>query len=118
MPQGTVIGHVHLKVRDIEEAEAFYSGLLGFKVMAHLGGRASFVSAGGYHHHIGVNTWSSAGAPPPPENSTGLQHFEIRSPEPDSMARRLRDAGAIVEETLGGYLAHDPSQNSILISAV
>ncbi|MGI8923869.1 MAG: VOC family protein [Fimbriimonadales bacterium] len=118
IPQGTVMGHVHLKVRDIPQAEAFNSGLLGFALMARYGDRASFVSAGGYHHHVGLNTWSSAGAPPPPENSTGLRHFEILSPEPDVLAGRLRDARVVVDETLGGYLARDPSQNSILISAL
>lgn len=80
MPEGTVMGHVHLRVGDIQEAEAFYVQALGFEVVSRFGG-ALFVSAGGYHHHLGLNTWQSAGAPPPPENAVGLLDYSIVVPD-------------------------------------
>src|SRR5207248_11357260 len=84
------IGHVHLKVADIERALAFYCGVLGFELMQRYGSRAAFVSAGGYHHHIGLNTWESeAGAPPPP-NCTGLYHLAILHPTRAALADALR----------------------------
>ena len=90
------IGHVHLKVADIDRALAFYEGVLGFEVMARMGDQAAFISAGGYHHHIGLNTWESAGAGPPPRQSTGLYHVAIRYPDRRTLAdavRRVLDAG-------------------------
>ena len=87
---GADIGHVHLKVSDIEQALAFYSGVLGFEVMQRLGDSAAFVSAGGYHHHIGLNTWESRGGSPPPRGTTGLFHVAIRYPSRASLARALR----------------------------
>src|SRR5437899_123488 len=74
------IGHVHLKVADLDRALAFYCGVLGFELMQRMGSSAAFVSAGGYHHHIGLNTWESQGGSPPPLGSTGLYHFAIRYP--------------------------------------
>jgi catechol 2,3-dioxygenase len=94
------IGHVHLKVADIDRALAFWSGVLGFEVMQRLGSQAAFVSAGGYHHHIGLNTWESAGAPPPPRNTTGLFHVAVRYPDRQTLAdavRRVLDAGIPLE---------------------
>jgi catechol 2,3-dioxygenase len=90
------IGHVHLKVADIERALSFYCDVLGFELQQRLGDQAAFVSAGGYHHHIGLNTWESAGAPPPPRHSTGLYHLAIRYPDRRALAdalRRVLDAG-------------------------
>lgn len=77
---GTRIGHVHLKVADLERAPGFYCGVLGFALMQRFGAQAAFVSAGGYHHHIGLNTWESAGGPPPPPGTTGLYHLAILYP--------------------------------------
>src|SRR5437764_9818384 len=74
---GVRIGHVHLKVADIERALAFYCSILGFELMQRYGSQAAFVSAGGYHHHIGLNTWESEAGPPPPPNCTGLYHLAI-----------------------------------------
>ena len=114
------IGHVHLKVSDLERAVGFYRDVLGFDVTTRYGDQAAFLSAGGYHHHIGLNTWESAGAPPP-RRSTGLYHVAIRYPDRRSLADallRLRDAGVQlhgasdhgVSEAL--YLA-DPDGNGI-----
>jgi catechol 2,3-dioxygenase len=90
----TVIGHVHLKVGDLERAVKFYTEVLGFDLMQRYGNSAAFVSAGGYHHHIGLNTWESRGGKPPPRNSTGLYHVAILYPNRKELARafkRLRD---------------------------
>jgi catechol 2,3-dioxygenase len=90
------IGHVHLKVAEIERSLAFYTGVLGFELQQRMGDEAAFVSAGGYHHHIGLNTWQSRGGSPPPPGHTGLFHFAIRYPDRATLAdglRRLLDAG-------------------------
>lgn len=90
------IGHVHLKVADLERAIAFYSGVLGFEVTQRMGRHAAFLSAGGYHHHIGLNTWESEGGSPPPPGSTGLFHVAIRYPDRRTLAdalKRLIEAG-------------------------
>jgi catechol 2,3-dioxygenase len=87
---------VHLKVSDLDRAVAFYRDVLGFEVTGQLGDQAAFLSAGGYHHHIGLNTWQSRGGPPPPPGTTGLFHFAIRYPTRRALAgalRRLLDAG-------------------------
>jgi catechol 2,3-dioxygenase len=93
---GVRIGHVHLKVADLERALSFYCGVLGFELIQRRGNQAAFVSAGGYHHHIGLNTWESAGGSPPPPGSTGLYHLAILYPTRASLAdalRRVRAAG-------------------------
>jgi len=90
VPDGTDIGHVHLKVADLQRAIDFYHGVLGFDVMATMGGQAAFLSAGGYHHHLGLNTWESAGGTPPPPGHTGLYHHAIRYPGRADLARALR----------------------------
>lgn len=93
---GTRIGHVHLKVADLERALAFYCGVLGFTLTQRYGREAAFVSAGGYHHHIGLNTWESRGGSPPPRGSTGLFHVAILYPSRADLAdalRRLTAAG-------------------------
>ncbi|HEX8281479.1 MAG TPA: VOC family protein [Chthoniobacterales bacterium] len=84
------IGHVHLKVADLERALAFYCGVLGFELMQRYGTQAAFVSAGGYHHHIGLNTWESAGGSPPPQGATGLFHLAILYPTRAALADALR----------------------------
>jgi len=94
------IGHVHLKVADLDRALAFYCGVLGFELTQRYGSSAAFVSAGGYHHHIGLNTWESHGGPPPPAGTTGLYHLAIRYPDRRTLAdalRRLEAAGVPLE---------------------
>jgi catechol 2,3-dioxygenase len=94
------IGHVHLKVADLERALSFYRDVLGFELTQRYGDSAAFVSAGGYHHHIGMNVWESKGASPPPRRSTGLYHVAIRYPDRRSLAdalRRLLSAGVPLE---------------------
>jgi catechol 2,3-dioxygenase len=103
------IGHVHLKVADIERSLAFYTGVLGFELQQRMGDEAAFVSAGGYHHHIGLNTWQSKGASPPPPGHTGLFHVAIRYPDRATLAdalRRLVEAGV----PLGGASDHGVSE--------
>jgi catechol 2,3-dioxygenase len=93
---GTRIGHVHLKVAELDRALSFYCGVLGFELMQRYGNQAAFVSAGGYHHHIGLNTWESAGGQPPAPGTTGLYHLAILYPTRAALAdalRRLMAAG-------------------------
>ena len=97
---GTRIGHVHLKVADLDRALSFYCGVLGFELMQRYGNEAAFVSAGGYHHHIGLNTWESAGGSPPPPGSTGLYHVAILYPTRAALAdalRRVQSAGIALD---------------------
>jgi catechol 2,3-dioxygenase len=97
---GVRIGHVHLKVAEIDRALAFYCGVLGFELMQRLGKEAAFISAGGYHHHIGLNTWESRGGSPPAPGTTGLYHLAILYPARPQLAdalRRLIDAGIPLE---------------------
>ena len=113
VPAGTGIGHVHLKVADIDRAIAFYSGVLGFDRIMRLGNHAAFVSAGGYHHHIGLNTWQSRGGSPPPPRHTGLYHFAIRYPTRRDLAhavRRVIDAGIPIQ----GVADHGVSESVYL----
>jgi catechol 2,3-dioxygenase len=115
------IGHVHLKVSDLDRAVAFYRDVLGFELMHRYGDQAAFLSAGGYHHHIGLNTWESKGGAPPPPGTTGLYHVAIRYPDRKTLAVAVKaviDAGVPlsgasdhgVSEAI--YL-HDPDQNGI-----
>jgi catechol 2,3-dioxygenase len=95
IPQGTQIGHVHLKVSDIDKALSFYQGLLGFEIMERFGSQAAFISAGGYHHHIGLNTWYSKDKPPAPKAAPGLFHTAILYSTRKELAeifKRLTDA--------------------------
>jgi catechol 2,3-dioxygenase len=91
---GVQIGHVHLKVADLERSLAFYCGVLGFELTQRYGTAAAFVSAGGYHHHIGLNTWESRGGGPPPPGTTGLYHLAIRYPTRAALADALRRLAA------------------------
>jgi len=103
------IGHAHLKVADLERALAFYQGVLGFELTQRYGTEAAFLSAGGYHHHIGLNTWESRGGGPPPPGTTGLYHVAIRYPDRRTLAdalRRLRGAGI----SLDGAADHGVSE--------
>ena len=117
---GADIGHVHLKVSDIDRALAFYTDVLGFEEQARMGDQAAFISAGGYHHHIGLNTWESKGGSPPPPGTTGLYHFAIRYPTRHALAeavKRVLDAGIRIGGSDHGvseavYLS-DPDGNGI-----
>jgi catechol 2,3-dioxygenase len=118
LPTGTTIGHVHLHVSRLEDAHAFYVDLLGFELMQRYGPSALFVAAGGYHHHIGLNTWAGVGAPPPPPGAIGLEHFVVMLPDDaarDSVVGRLTAAGIVPEPVEGGLLVHDPAKNAILL---
>ena len=120
MPGGTTMGHVHLQVADIPAAERFYNRALGLDVMVRSYPGALFLAAGGYHHHLGLNTWQSEGAPPPPEGSLGLDRYELELPsaaERDSAADRLADEGAEPQRLDEGVLASDPSGNRVLLTA-
>jgi catechol 2,3-dioxygenase len=120
MPGGTTMGHVHLQVADIPAAERFYNRALGLDVMVRSYPGALFLAAGGYHHHLGLNTWQSQGAPPPPEGSLGLDRYELVLPsaaERDSAADRLQDEGADPQRLDEGVLATDPSGNRVLLTA-
>src|ERR1700753_2685455 len=92
---GVDIGHVHLKVADLERSLDFYCGVLGFEVMQRFGEEAAFISAGGYHHHIGLNTWQSRGGSPPAPGTTGLFHLAIRYPTRAALADGARRLGGV-----------------------
>ncbi|CAN5628961.1 VOC family protein [soil metagenome] len=117
----TRIGHVHLKVSDIQRSETFYRDVLGFEVTARYGSDAVFMSAGGYHHHIGLNTWHSKGALPPPARSTGLFHLAILFPNRRELARAVAAVlaagvaldGASDHGVSEAVYLHDPDGNGI-----
>ena len=120
VPPELRIGHVHLHVRDVDEAVEFYHGLIGFDLMGvakayHMG----FVSAGGYHHHIGLNTWQGNGAPPPPPDAVGLRYFTVELPDQkayDEVVARVDAAGIPSNQTEAGLLLQDPSQNGVILT--
>ncbi|MFZ5884522.1 MAG: VOC family protein [Chloroflexota bacterium] len=115
----TRIGHVHLHVRDIQEAVDFYHGVIGFDIMGISKGIGmAFVSAGGYHHHLGLNTWQGRGAPPPPPDAAGLRYFTIDLPNQkayEEVVARVDAAGIPSNMTEAGLLLHDPSQNGVIL---
>jgi catechol 2,3-dioxygenase len=121
IPAQTRIGHVHLKVSDLQRSLDFYCGLLGFDKMMLYGGQAAFISAGGYHHHIGLNTWQSKGAPPAPEYAPGLYHTAILYPERKDLAailQRLIDVkypitGASDHGVSEAIYLDDPDKNGV-----
>jgi catechol 2,3-dioxygenase len=116
-----VIGHVHLKVSDVDRAERFYHEALGFEVTTRYGADAVFMSAGGYHHHVGLNVWQSRGGSPPPPGSTGLFHFAILYPDRPALAaavRRLLQHGVQIDGASDHGVSeaiylHDPDGNGI-----
>lgn len=119
-PIETRIGHMHLHVRDLHEAVDFYHGVLGFDVMGVVDEfRMAFVSAGGYHHHIGLNTWQGEGAPPPPPDAIGLRSFTVELPNQsalDEVIARVDKAGIPANQTDNGLLVQDPSQNGVILT--
>jgi catechol 2,3-dioxygenase len=120
LPDGSIVGHTHLRVANVDDTVAFYRDLLGFGLMAQLGPQAAFLSAGGYHHHIGANTWESGGASPAPPGTATLRHAAIVFPdaeERDRVAARVADAGQEPEAREEGVLVRDPSGNALLLAA-
>jgi catechol 2,3-dioxygenase len=121
IPAGAHIGHIHLKVADLDRQIGFYRDVMGFDLQVRLGDQAAFFSAGGYHHHIGMNTWQSKDGDPPPENATGLFHFAINYPERRDLAAALkriydhgwRIDGASDHGTHEALYMHDPEMNGM-----
>jgi len=120
IPEDTRIGHVHLHVSDLGEALDFYHGVLEFDIMGAVESvGVGFVSAGGYHHHIGLNTWQGEGAPQPPKGALGLRYFSIELPNQtalDEVMNRIERAGVTVETKDGGMLVHDPCAHGVLLT--
>lgn len=120
IPPETRVGHVHLHIRNIEEAVDFYHGIIGFDIMGVAKAfRMAFVSAGGYHHHLGLNTWQGEGAPPPPADAVGLRYFTVELPDQEALNRvieRIDAAGVPSNRTNEGLLVHDPSQNGVILT--
>src|SRR3954469_20969788 len=115
MPRATTMGHVHLQVADIAATERFYTEQLGFDLQARYGDQASFLSAGGYHHHLGANVWNSRGAAPPPPGSAALRHFTVVLPDEEKLERvaaRIPDA---VRDPAGGVAVKDPASNTLIL---
>jgi catechol 2,3-dioxygenase len=115
---GTVLGHMHLKISNVKRDESFYRDILGFDEMAVMPS-AAFLSAGGYHHHLGMNTWESQGAMPPPADAIGLQYFTVELQDRAELGRvadRVRTAEFGITETTNGLLVRDPSQNSVVLT--
>jgi catechol 2,3-dioxygenase len=120
LPDGTIVGHTHLRVADVDSTVSFYRDVLGFPLMAQLQSMAAFLSAGGYHHHVGANIWESAGATPGPPGTARLRHATILVPdreELDRVAGRVADAGQEPEAREDGVLVRDPSGNGLLLAA-
>jgi catechol 2,3-dioxygenase len=121
IPAGTRIGHVHLKVSDLERAIEFYRDVLGFELMVRYGTQAAFMSAGGYHHHIGLNTWESTGGPPPPAGTTGLYHLAVLYETREELAQAVRRVmrhgirldGASDHGVSEAIYLRDPDENGI-----
>lgn len=121
IPSGTRIGHVHLRVADLDRALAFYQGVLRFELTQRFGAQAAFLSAGGYHHHIGLNTWESLGGSPPPAGTTGLYHVAVLYPTRRDLGvalRRLLDHGVALDGAADHGVSEalylrDPDQNGV-----
>lgn len=117
---GTVVGHVHLHVSRLADAQRFYVDILGFASTQRYGPSALFVAAGGYHHHVGLNTWAGVGAPPPPPNAVGLRHFDVVLPADAAVAdvlARVRGDDIPIERVDGGFLIRDPAGNGLCLTA-
>ena len=119
IPPETRVGHVHLHVRNVQEAVDFYHGVIGFDLMGIAKQfQMAFVSAGGYHHHLGLNTWQGEGAPPPPADAVGLRYFTIDLPDQkalDDVIARVDNAGIPSNKVEEGLLLYDPSQNGVVL---
>lgn len=118
MPAETVMGHVHLHVSQLAAAENFYINAIGFDLMQHFGGQAAFVSAGGYHHHLGLNVWAGIGVPPAPEDRARLLWYEIVLPNSDALEAtmaRVDAAGVATEKVDTGTLVRDPAKNGVIL---
>jgi catechol 2,3-dioxygenase len=118
LPDKTTLGHVHLKVHDVPESLAFYVEVLGFDITADRYPGAGFISAGGYHHHLGMNVWESAGAPPAPPGAAGLAYYTIRLPDEaarEVVMEQVESAGLPVEETADGPLLRDPAGLAVVL---
>ena len=122
IPSGTKIGHVHLYVRDVAEAIDFYTGVIGFDDMGSSPRlQAGFVSAGGYHHHVGLNSWIGYGRPAAPEGALGMRYFAVTLPDESAVSEitdRIAAAGIPIEESDSGRLIRDPSNNGILLTSI
>ncbi|MEC1738566.1 VOC family protein [Bacillus mojavensis] len=118
LPNGTVIGHIHLHVSDLNEAKAFYTGVLGFDIVGDYAGMSAlFVSAGGYHHHIGLNIWAGRNAPPKPANASGLDYYTVVLPHQEELKRvadRVKNAGYSIEETEDHFHVKDPVSGALI----
>jgi catechol 2,3-dioxygenase len=115
----TIMGHMHLYVSHLETAEIFYRDILGFDLISRYGPSASFLSAGGYHHHIGINTWAGVGISQPPANATGLRFFSVELPHDEAFQEvisRVGEKGVELVETERGFMLNDPSSNGILLT--
>ena len=117
LPAETRIGHVHLRVAHIAQAERFYCDVLGFDLTARYGDMASFVAAGGYHHHVAFNTWAGVGAPRPPADAAGLKEFVVRLEDPDAVGKALTRARAAGDPVETGDVLRDPSGNAVRLAA-
>ncbi|HWO97280.1 MAG TPA: VOC family protein [Bacillus sp. (in: firmicutes)] len=116
LPAGTIMGHIHLHVAEFKKIEEFYCSGLGFEIVCRYGGQALFISTGGYHHHIGLNTWNGAGAPAPVKNSVGMSSYTVVFPHEEARKEavaRIGTMGAPVTEEQGGLFTQDPSGNKI-----
>jgi catechol 2,3-dioxygenase len=122
VPPETRVGHVHLYTRNVQEAVDFYHGVIGFDVQGLSSTfQAAFISAGGYHHHLGLNAWQGEGAPPPPADAVGLRHFTVDFPNQqalDEVVARITEAGIPFNQTEDGILLYDPSSNGVLLRNV
>ena len=119
LPSGTVMGHIHLRVASIPETVAFFRDVLGFGLIAELRDQAAFLSAGGYHHHVGANTWESAGAPPAPAGTASLRHATIVLPDADARERvvaRVERGGLAIRDLDGVPAVSDPAGNSLVLA--
>jgi catechol 2,3-dioxygenase len=119
LPAGTVMGHIHLKVADIPSTREFYRDALGFGLMAQLGAQAAFFGAGGYHHHVGANTWESRGAAPPPPGTAALRYATLALPDAaarDAVLERLERLGHSSQEAAGNPVVRDPAGNALLLA--
>ncbi len=115
----TALGHMHLHVGNLPQANAFYGGVIGLDLTTRFGNSALFMSAGGYHHHVGLNTWAGVDAPPPPPDAIGLRYFTMKLPqssEIDEILDRARRNGGSIEESQAGMLLRDPFQNGVMLT--